>query len=312
MALPERGTEMPGLMVRDPVVSVITPFLNAGHFLAETVESVVGQRFRDWELLLVDDGSSDDSTRIAREAATREPRIRYLEHPGHANRGKSTSRNLGIAAARGRYLAFLDADDVFLDDKLEHQVALLDAGADLVVTYGTTEYWFGWDRDTPAPEPDRIGKLGVTPGRSYDPPALLVGYLRDPGTVPCICALLSRRDTARSVGGFDESIQDLYEDQVFIAKMVLAGAVYVDSHCGERYRQHEASTSAIAEREGRYHPTRVNEPRRVFLEWLEGYTRRVPASDRELDRALKAAMKPYRPWGLDWLLRRSATRRRRD
>jgi glycosyltransferase involved in cell wall biosynthesis len=281
----------------DPVVSVVMPFLDAERFIAEAIDSVVAQDFPAWELLLVDDGSTDGSSRIAREAAARDARIRCLEHAAHANRGKSTSRNLGISAARGRYITFLDADDVFLEGKLARQVGLLDSRPAAVMTYGTTEYWFGWDPQGTAGEADRLGKLGVAAGRTYPPPALLVAYLRDPGIVPCICALLVRREAALAVECFDESFQDLYEDQVFIVKLLLHGPVYVDDACGERYRQHAQSSSARAEREGRYHPTAANEARRLFLRWVESYVHAHGRGDRGLRRALTRALRPYRgPW----------------
>ena len=291
-------------MNSEPIVSVITPFLNGAAFLGEAIESVASQSLQSWELLLVDDGSVDPSTQIARDAASRDGRIRYLEHPGHANLGKSTSRNLGLAKARGRYVTFLDADDVFLEDKLAHQVRLLDARSGAVMTYGTTQYWFNWDPRVPSGERDRLGKLGVATGRAYPPPDLLIAYLRDPGIVPCICALLARRDAAVAVGCFDESLQDLYEDQVFIVKMILQGAVHVDPVCGERYRQHAGSSSAVAQRDGRYHPTEANEARRVFLEWVAGYVRGVRAGNRDLDLALKAALRPYRRPRFSRLLKR--------
>lgn len=287
-----------------PIVSVVMPFLDAERFIAEAIDSVVAQRFTVWELLLVDDGSTDGSTRIARDAAARDARIRCLEHAGHHNRGKSTSRNLGISAARGHYITFLDADDVFLEDKLARQVGLLDSMPAAVMIYGATEYWFSWDPLGTAGEADRLGKLGVAPGRTYPPPALLAAYLRDPGIVPCICALLVRREAALAVECFDESFQDLYEDQVFIVKLLLHGPVYVDDACGERYRQHAQSSSARAEREGRYHPTAANEARRAFLEWTGRYVAAHPARDRELDKALAAAWKPYRRTWLDRLLAR--------
>src|SRR5258706_2880162 len=79
------------------LVSVVVIFLNAERFISEAVESVVAQTYGNWELLLVDDGSNDGSTEIARSYAAKFPdKIRYLEHHGHENRGMSASRNLGI------------------------------------------------------------------------------------------------------------------------------------------------------------------------------------------------------------------------
>jgi GT2 family glycosyltransferase len=278
-----------------PLVSIVMPFLDGIRFLPEAIDSVVTQTYPEWELLLVDDGSTDGSSALARDYARGRPdRIRYLEHPGHANRGKSTSRNLGIAQAGGELLAFLDADDVFLPDKLARQVALLCGQADAVMVYGNTEYWVSWAPDRPVWRRDWLGRLGVASGRVYPPPRLLDAWLRKPGTVPCICSLLVQRSAALACGGFDESIQDMYEDQVFLAKMVMAGPVLVEPGCGERYRQHAGSTSALAIAEQRYHPTRPNESRRDFLRWLAGYVAAHPAAgDARLQRALREAQRPY-------------------
>jgi GT2 family glycosyltransferase len=166
---------------------------------------------------------------------------------------------------------------------------------DVVMTYGTTEYWFDWDGPAGSGPRDQPGKLGVEAGRAYRPPSLLTAYLRDPGIVPCVCALLVRREVVLAAGCFDESFQDLYEDQVLIAKIVLSGDVFVDSACGERYRQHAGSSSAVAEREGRYHPTNPNPARKAFLEWVKAFTVLQQVRDRQLDRALRAALNPYRP-----------------
>ena len=109
-----------------PRVSVITIFFNAERFLAEAVESVLAQHYEDYEIILVDDGSSDGSSEVARGYAEKSARVRYLEHPGHENRGMSASRNLGIDAARGYLIAFIDADDRWRPSKLTEQVDLLD------------------------------------------------------------------------------------------------------------------------------------------------------------------------------------------
>ena len=97
-----------------PRVTIIVIFLNAAPFLAEAVDSALAQTFQDFEIILVDDGSSDGSTELAQAYARRHPaKVRYLEHPGHVNRGMSASRNTGAAAGGGDLIAFLDADDVW-------------------------------------------------------------------------------------------------------------------------------------------------------------------------------------------------------
>src|SRR5262249_14256541 len=113
---------------RQPLVSVITIFLNEERFLEDAIRSVFAQTYDSWELLLVDDGSTDRSSALARGWAERHPgRVRYLEHPGHENLGMSATRNLGIREARGELIALLDGDDVYAAGKLATQVAQLEA-----------------------------------------------------------------------------------------------------------------------------------------------------------------------------------------
>lgn len=111
-----------------PAVSVITPARDAARFLDATIRSVVEQTFADWELLLVDDASRDETAGIARRWADSDSRIRFrsLASP----QGAAAARNTALEAARGRYLAFLDSDDLWRPAKLETQVAFMrDAGA---------------------------------------------------------------------------------------------------------------------------------------------------------------------------------------
>lgn len=106
-------------------VSIIVPVYNAGRFLAETIEMVQKQTCADWELLLVDDCSADDSMEIAKRYAEQDDRI----HPiiQERNVGAACTRNAGIGQAKGRFLCFLDADDIWLEDKLAKEMAYMRA-----------------------------------------------------------------------------------------------------------------------------------------------------------------------------------------
>jgi hypothetical protein len=283
----------PGLV--PGVVSVVTIFRDPGPFLVEAVESVLAQEHPSWELLLVDDGSVDGSGDLARAYAAQQPdRIRYLCHPGGANRGKSSSRNLGIAAARGEYLALLDADDVFLPDKLRRQVHLLREHPRAAMVYGPTRYWYGWTGRPEDAGRDFLPRLGVAPDAEYPPPLLLETYLTDPGVVPCTCGLLARTAVVRRLGAFDRSIEHLFEDQVLLAKICLEEPVYVEGRCGDLYRQHDSSSSARAVAAGDYHPSRPNPAQEAYLRWLAAYVADHGRGNASLQRALRRASLPYR------------------
>jgi glycosyltransferase involved in cell wall biosynthesis len=104
-----------------PTVSVIIPTYNHAHFLPQAVQSVFEQTCQDFEIIVVDDGSTDNTRQVAQNYADRRFRYIYQE-----NRGLAASRNTGLNAARGKYVAFLDADDIFLPRKLEVQVDWLE------------------------------------------------------------------------------------------------------------------------------------------------------------------------------------------
>lgn len=105
-------------------VSIIVPVYNAAEFLEETVETVTAQKETNWELLFVDDCSSDESREVIKRCARKDARIRLIEQP--ENLGAAEARNRGVEEAQGRYLAFLDADDLWKEEKLSRELAFME------------------------------------------------------------------------------------------------------------------------------------------------------------------------------------------
>jgi glycosyltransferase involved in cell wall biosynthesis len=249
-----------------PIVTVIIIFYNEERFLAEAVGSVFSQSLTSWELLLVDDGSTDGSAEIARSFAGKEPRrVRYLTHEGGVNKGMSASRNLGISHARGDYLAFLDADDIFLPDKLAEQVEILDRDTELAMVYGRTTIWASWDPS--AASKDFHYPLGVVSNRRYDPPVLFELLMRNKAQNPTTCNAMMRLSAARHVGGFADEFRGMFEDQVFFARLLLEFPAYVDERIWARYRIHSRSCSTNST------ARKVYEIRRHFLSAIGSHVR---------------------------------------
>ncbi|MEQ8356250.1 MAG: glycosyltransferase family 2 protein [Kiloniellaceae bacterium] len=115
-----------------PLVSIITAAYNAEAFIAETVASVQAQSLADWEMLIADDASSDDTAKIVEILTAQDPRIHLLRLD--QNGGVARARNAALAKAQGRYVAFLDSDDLWLPDKLKHQTRFMGAH-DAAVSY---------------------------------------------------------------------------------------------------------------------------------------------------------------------------------
>jgi len=120
-----------------PIVSVIVPAYNASLFISQAIESVLAQTFTDFELLIVDDGSTDSTTSIAKRYCQQDSRIRLFSQ---ANKGVSAARNVGIQMTQGKLIAFLDADDQWLPDKLAAQIEHLNSHPSVGVSFGRVEF----------------------------------------------------------------------------------------------------------------------------------------------------------------------------
>lgn len=172
---------------RKPLVSVITPAYNAGPYLRDAVESVLAQTYSDFEHIIVDDGSIDNTAEVAK--SFNDPRVKYRHQK---NSGQSAARNAGIAAAKGKYIAFLDADDLFLPDKLSEQVGYLEAHPDCDFCYCKIYHFFH-------NEPDKFYYLEMEHPSGYLFEKLLATNFINPVSV------VVRKDVFNKHGGFESS-----------------------------------------------------------------------------------------------------------
>ncbi|MDZ7949481.1 glycosyltransferase family A protein [Nostoc sp. DedQUE09] len=280
-----------------PLVSCIIIFFNAKkeNFFEEAIESVFAQTYDNWELLLADDGSSDESTAIALRYVQQYPdKVRYLEHEGHQNRGMSATRNLGICDAKGEYIALLDADDIWLPQKLEKQVAILEAHPEAGMVYGSTLMWFSWTGNPEDAKRDRGRHLGVKVDTLVNHPTLSKLFLKGKALTPASCSVLMRKELVKNAGGFEESFRGMFEDQAFFFKACLKSPVFIESRCWDRYRQHSNSSCHIADTLGQFRFGKINPAHFTFLTWVEQYLSQQAIRDAEIWRALNEALWPYK------------------
>jgi len=163
------------------LVSIILPVYNGEQYLAEAIESVLAQTYRPIEVIVVDDGSTDTSAHVAKSFASR---VRYCfqKHSGAA-----AARNRGIALAHGEYLSFLDADDLWVKDKLTHQLMAFQHDTELDMVFGHVEHFF-------SPELDENAKA-----RIRKPPEIMPGYSQ--------VTILITKDKFLDVGWFNTNWQ---------------------------------------------------------------------------------------------------------
>ena len=270
-----------------PMVSVIIPFYNSAEWLEETICSVLGQDFDDFNIALVDDGSTDESTALARSYADRHQKIRYFEHDGHANKGVVFARNLGIKMTRGKYIAPLDADDFWERRKLAEQVAIMEAHPEIGMVCGVVRYWSSW-----AGGVDRLVQSGHVLNQVVLPPeASLAIYPLGRADAPAPSDWLLRREAVEFIAGFQEEFVGpvrLYEDQAFLSKLYLEWPVYFADAVWTRYRIHQSSVMAHDSHGERYHHARA-----YFLHWFECYLAARPWTDKRVAQSLKRAQFPY-------------------
>ncbi len=248
-----------------PLVSVVMPVFNRAEYVVEAIESVLAQTYTHWELILVDDGSTDDSYTIEQGYAAKLPEgIRCITHEGRANRGISASRNLGSSAARGEYVACLDSDDLWVPDKLERQIAIVKAHPTVGMVVGSTKYWFPGESRL-----DRVLLAGGPRDSLIEPPQLFYDmYPMGEGVAPSMNTVLLRKDVVERIGGWEESFRTTYEDQAMLAKVYLSEQVYIASDVGDHYRQHPTSIMRTELVGVRYFRKRY-----LFLRWLESWMR---------------------------------------
>lgn len=185
-----------------PLISVIIPVHNGEKTIAETIASLLQQTYSNWELIVINDGSSDRTPILIQDILAQHPHIqvRLVSYP---QTGACASRNRGAALAQGEFLAFLDADDVWTGDKLALQLQVLQNSPGAKVAYSWTDYM------------DVAGKYlypgghATHQGNVYE--YLLLGNFLENGSNALIC-----KDAFRKVGGFDESVIGVDEWDLFI------------------------------------------------------------------------------------------------
>ena len=217
------------------LISIILPAYNAARFLSESVQSVLNQTYTEWELVIVDDGSTDNTAAIGRSFAESDKRIRYLFQQ---NGGQAAARNKGLQGAGGDLVAFIDADDLWEPEKLELQLNVLrSTEVDLVNTDG---YIFS---DTNGDQENE--KFAIVPGKTKGAEMfrLLFAFNRI-----ATLSVLVKRKALEAVGLFDEdrTYQNCEDYDLWMRLAKNGASFYGMQEKLMRYRRHPTATTYTA------------------------------------------------------------------
>jgi glycosyltransferase involved in cell wall biosynthesis len=261
-----------------PLISIIVPCYNYGAYLGEAIDSIRAQTYENWEMLIVDDGSKDDTAAVAKQHAALDGRIRYHYQ---SNKGLSAARNTGLALARGEYLQLLDADDYLAPTKLELQAKTLVENPNVSLVYGDT---FNFQHSDDASVPRELKKLRLQMAPvSGQGQALAMHLAHDNVFLPG--NPLFRKALAAQIGTFDEQLSSL-EDWHFWYRGVLQGAAFMyDNQAGTEFfaRTHGNNMS------GNRHRMWTNRVRvrQLFIQLLQSRLQLGTATDLDLRVILK-------------------------
>lgn len=223
--LSPHSTSKDRLAIALPLVSVVVPCYNSARFLAETLESALDQTYPRVEIVVIDDGSSDETAAIARSYP-----VHYILQ---TNRGISAARNAGIRRSRGKYILFLDHDDRLLPEAIETGVKLLEDHPECAMAVGEHTY-IGADGSTIGHSEKRAA------GRDHYRMLLQHNFIETP------CSALHRRSALLSSGFFNESVQGAEDHELYLRTARQSPLIAHEATVAE-YRLHGANTSRNAE-----------------------------------------------------------------
>jgi GDPmannose 4,6-dehydratase len=197
-----------------PLVSVVVPTYNYGRFLGEMLDSLLAQTYQNWECVVIDDGSTDNTKEVVARYSETDGRIRYISQE---NRGQPAALNTGLRNFAGEYLQILDADDLIETRKLERQVESLEKHPEVDIVYSRALFFMEEEAGAREYEERALPSFGV-PGQSGE---VLPEMLRS--NIMTVNAPLVRRRTVEAVGLFDEELSPM-QDWDYWLRCALAGA----------------------------------------------------------------------------------------
>lgn len=227
----------------DNLVSIIIPTFNRGHIIHETLDSVLTQTYANWECIIVDDGSTDDTVLVVRKFLEDDNRFRFYHRPNNRLKGASSCRNYGFALSKGDYIQYLDSDDIISANKLEEQIKMI---CNEPYTSLVTCKW-GWLRS------DKQDKILFDKLDTYNffssPEAFLNALARSKGYFPINAYLINRKMIERT-GDWNEHLT-INDDGEFMMRLIMNATqvFYSEKSCVYYRLGNQSNLSALNSRQ---------------------------------------------------------------
>ncbi|MFN6487966.1 MULTISPECIES: glycosyltransferase [unclassified Nostoc] len=209
------------MQVFEPTVSVIIPTYQRGHIVSQAINSVLAQTYKDYEIIVINDGSQDNTPQVLAEFSDRH----HITAIHQANQGLSAARNAGIRSARGKYIAFLDDDDLWEPQKLEKQISVLEANPRIGLIYSDSLFFS-----------DQQGLFPGSYNTAYPTPNLLILWTLFRYNYIPVLTVVVRRDCLDKVGLFDETLRSC-EDYDLWLRLIEKFPIYFLNQPLARYRE---------------------------------------------------------------------------
>jgi len=224
-----------------PLVSIITVTYNHGKYLGECINSVVQQSYKDWEMIIIDDGSTDETEKISQNYMERDSRIRYFKQSNHGIFKLSETYNTALEKSAGKYVAILEGDDIWKSGKLEKQIQEMESDTEIVLAWGKVEAIDATTKKVLDVFPHSTDNENWYPNKPTGSFLNLL-YLEDPIPAP---TLIIRKSMLDAIGGFQQFAGLPTTDLPTLLELVKRGLFYYDGQVLAQWRQYGIQTTKL-------------------------------------------------------------------
>lgn len=213
--------------MNNPIVSIIIPTYNRAHLISETLDSVIAQTYTNWECIVVDDGSTDDTLEVLKEYANRDARIQYHSRPKDRPKGANACRNYGFELSKGEYVNFLDSDDILSINKLDFQISIVSSkNADIALC--------GWAFFN---DLENFNKSKVTNYKDFSSGIELLSFLGKKSTYVPLHVYLVNSKVVKRAGKWNERLKINQDGEFFTRVLINSKEIYTVNECLVYYRR---------------------------------------------------------------------------